>query len=451
MVAESCVDRERRDFLERLDILGAQYAAARGPLSIDEKIRLIKVLNLLAIKYEYVNRFTYVTARPLGFLLDANNSCQLGCEACVHTFDSEFAKKFFNVPRKGVMKRDVHDRIMDEAGIYSFLASYYNKSESLLKKNIHEFLLAASKRRIYTRISSNLSFPKLDADSIVLSGLNMLDVSVDGATQATYERYRRGGNIDWVFENVRQLVAARKRHSRTTPVIRWKFLTFEHNIHEAEEAFRRAVDLEFDEISFSMPYPGPTVVPTPHPAYTPDGTATIHTLNTSLQESWVFETENGDISEAVDAALSEKFVERYDRLKSAHGSGFDERAPGRDHCDWLHYNTAFDAHGVIRPCCEGDYKDRGGFDFSDLRRDEDFLNTPRYVVARKFAMGERALSQGADQIGCFGCKYRPGPEANLGGVDGWLQFFGNRISEDLLTNDPLVALSQWSKHNHEGV
>ena len=46
---------------------------------------------------------------------------------------------------------------------------------------------------IDTLISSNLSIPRLDAEAIVASGLQTLMVAADGATQAPYERYRRGG------------------------------------------------------------------------------------------------------------------------------------------------------------------------------------------------------------------------------------------------------------------
>ena len=110
----------------------------------------------------------------------------------------------------------------------------------------------------------------------------------------------------------------------------------------------------------------------------------------------------------------------------------------RTYCDWLHYNVALDAHGVIRPCREGDYKGSGGFDFGNITSDSDFFNTKRYTIARKFALGERTLSKGPDQLGCFGCKYRPGPETNLGAADGWLNMFGNGISADYLVGDPVI-------------
>ena len=215
-------------------------------------------------------------------------------------------------------------------GIYSFSASYYNKSESLLNKNLTGFLIEASKRRIYTRISSNLSFQKLDVDAFVLSGLNLLDVSVDGATQTTYEKYRRGGNIEWVFDNVRKLVAAKKRLSSKTPFIRRKYWTFEHNVHEAEDALQIAEDLEVDEIQYSMPYPGPTTAPAPHPKFTPDGKLTAHRLNSRPEDSWVFASENNDLADTVDGALSESWLQRYERLSVEHGADFDEQKPGQD-------------------------------------------------------------------------------------------------------------------------
>ena len=63
-------------------------------------------------------------------------------------------------------------------------------------------------------ISSNLNcFREGFARQIVTSGLDTLPVALDGASQQTYEQYRRGGDFELAVGNVRE-IAAEKQAAR---------------------------------------------------------------------------------------------------------------------------------------------------------------------------------------------------------------------------------------------
>ena len=115
-----------------------------------------------------------------------------------------------------------------------------------------------SDRRIQTLVSSNLSIEQEHlGEEIVASGLRRLIVSLDGASQGTYQKYRQGGNIELVFNNIQQIILAKKLSGQKSPIIEWQYLVFKHNEHEIPLAYKMARELGVDRIvcrSANFPY-----------------------------------------------------------------------------------------------------------------------------------------------------------------------------------------------------
>jgi hypothetical protein len=79
-------------------------------------------------------------------------------------------------------------------------------------------------------------------------------LSIDGASQAVYERFRKKGSLELVCDNIRKLVAARQRLGKRTPVISWQFLAFRHNWQEIPLALDLARELGVDEFRLAAPF-----------------------------------------------------------------------------------------------------------------------------------------------------------------------------------------------------
>ena len=105
-----------------------------------------------------------------------------------------------------------------------------------------------------TSISTNMSIPRFDAEAYVMSGLDFMILSIDGATQDTYARYRRNGDLRVVFRNIEALVKARARMRKRTPVICWQYLAFTHNVHEVKAAVKICRDLGIDQFKVARPF-----------------------------------------------------------------------------------------------------------------------------------------------------------------------------------------------------
>lgn len=105
-----------------------------------------------------------------------------------------------------------------------------------------------------TSISTNMSVPRFDADAYVASGLDYMVLSIDGATQENYARYRQNGDLQLVYRNIQELVKSKIIMRRRTPVICWQYLAFTHNVHEAPLAAKIARDLGVDEFKIARPF-----------------------------------------------------------------------------------------------------------------------------------------------------------------------------------------------------
>jgi wyosine [tRNA(Phe)-imidazoG37] synthetase (radical SAM superfamily) len=80
------------------------------------------------------------------------------------------------------------------------------------------------------------------------SGLDVLRLSIDGARQASYEKYRVGGNLRQALDLMRQI---RDERHRTPSRLRveWKYLLFEWN--DSDDEIREAAKLS-DELEVRL-------------------------------------------------------------------------------------------------------------------------------------------------------------------------------------------------------
>jgi MoaA/NifB/PqqE/SkfB family radical SAM enzyme len=195
--------------------------------------------------YERRFRRSRIRARPLKLVFDPTNVCQLRCPLCPTGLQIHDRKN-------GHARFEMLERLLDQVGDYVFFMDFFNWGEPLLNTHVEDFIQLASSRKIVCAISTNLSLP-LTNDRIrrlVTCGLHEIIVSVDGASNETYEVYRKGGRFELVCENMRRLVREKRQLGRTTPVITWQFLVFRFNEHEIETAKAMAAEIGVDRIVF---------------------------------------------------------------------------------------------------------------------------------------------------------------------------------------------------------
>lgn len=185
---------------------------------------VLKLRVNMALKRRRVNNY------PVQAYVEPTLFCNLRCPACPTGLQ-------LGLRPSTTMKWELFKSAIDEIGDYVFELIMYNWGEPLLHKQTPEMIRYAKGKKLSVTLSSNLSLRLTDdyVERLVTSGLDRLEVSLDGTTEDAYSKYRRRGEFDLVRENMLRLQAAKKRLGLKTPVIEWKFLVFRHNEHQLPE------------------------------------------------------------------------------------------------------------------------------------------------------------------------------------------------------------------------
>lgn len=400
-------DAFRSKLFERL-------AAAYGD-DLFAKLLAVKLSNLAVAQHHYRRRHADLVARPVQLTVDPTNACQLACPGCVHTANPE-RRELFDWPRLA-MPASVHDAFLERTGPFAFSTLLYNYGEPLLHKDFPEFVRSAKRFLLFTHTSTNLSMPLPDTDALVASGLDRIVCSIDGATQDVYARYRRSGNLEMVLDNVRRLVAARKRSGRRTPYLVWQFLTFRHNAHQVRDAIRTARALGVDEAHIETPFG------------VEHDDADIQAVTVRERGRHVFARWDGNWCskrerrgvETAAPAIEREFARSWEERFDDETGGAEEPTRGAaPTCDWLYQNVTLDGARRVLPCCMAPEKTdkplvfaRFGLDDGD--RLPNPANTPMAFRAR-LAFGDRADYDAraqdlpaAEKPFCAECREKPPP------------------------------------------
>ena len=231
--------------LRNLIVSNPRYSAIREfllPPGCQGARRTIKKLfNLYLARLEEMRGRIQLRSYPIKLTLEATNVCNLRCPAC-YTGVGDLGR-----PRSS-MSLELYRKVLAELGDYLFEIEFCNWGEPLLSKYICTMIKEAAERGISTTIASNFSIPfdAEKAERLVSAGLTVLGVSIDGARQESYEKYRVKGNLETVLRNCRLVADAKKKLRSKTPQLVWSFHVFEHNVGDIELAKAMAKELEMD-------------------------------------------------------------------------------------------------------------------------------------------------------------------------------------------------------------
>lgn len=205
--------------------------------------------NLLRGYYECQRGATTLKSRPVKLIFDPTNACQLACPLC---------PTGLGMIDRGRGHADIRlfEQLMEQVGDYLFLVDFYNWGDPLLNRRLEDFIRIASRHRVMSTVSSNLSLRLSDEriERLLTSGVNEILISLDGASRETHTRYRRNSDFDLICSNIRRLVQARVRLGQTEPLLTWQFVVFAFNEHEIERAQAMAVAFGVDRIIFRPPF-----------------------------------------------------------------------------------------------------------------------------------------------------------------------------------------------------
>ncbi len=223
-------------------------AAVKDGLEFSRKLNRLRIQNVLS-NYQSFKRAQKTLSPhhpglPFSISIEPTTSCNLRCPECPSGLRS------FSRPT-GMLQPETFRKIVDELHEYLVYIILYFQGEPYLNPDFIAYIRYACAKKIYTATSTNAHYLTQEmACETVDSGLSRIIVSLDGTDQATYEKYRIGGNLEKVISGIENLVAARIALKRKNPFIILQFLLFEHNIHQIREAKALPKKLGVDKIEF---------------------------------------------------------------------------------------------------------------------------------------------------------------------------------------------------------
>ena len=204
--------------------------------------------NFLQAKYDAFTGAAQVSSKPYYAMVDPCDICQLRCPTCPTGIENEGRRlKILDDTHyrsdRSRLSPELFDAFIDEMGEYLFIIDFHSWGEPLLNEHTPSFIRKAKAYDIETSIHTNLSLKLSDQriEEILTSGLDNVLASVDGFSQEAYEKFRVGGNVELVKENLIRAAQMRDKLGLKT-AIAYKYLVFSWNEHEAADAQKFAAD-----------------------------------------------------------------------------------------------------------------------------------------------------------------------------------------------------------------
>ena len=190
-----------------------------------------------------ITKKNFVLGYPFMLMLEPTNICNLRCPLCITGSDQMTREN-------GIMDLENFKKLMNEIGDYLVHITLWSQGEPFVNRHFSEMVSFAKKKGIKTMTSTNGHFLSENADKIVNSGLDVLIIAMDGASQETYEKYRVNGNFEKVYDGMRAVTEAKVKLKSKTPAIELQFIVMKHNEHEIDSIRRLAHECGAQTISF---------------------------------------------------------------------------------------------------------------------------------------------------------------------------------------------------------
>lgn len=217
-------------------------------ISLASKLTRKRISNAWKIWFSYHQSIrkgrSVISGLPLSMAIEPTTTCNLRCPECPSGLRS------FSRPTG---RLDVNDftKIIEEVKDHLLYLTFYFQGEPYLHPKFLDMVRIASEHHIYTTTSTNAHFlEEENAQKTIRSGLNRLIISIDGASQNSYESYRKEGNLEKVLQGTRNILKWRKELKSTSPKVVWQFLVVKPNEHEIPKIKQLAKEYGVDKVAF---------------------------------------------------------------------------------------------------------------------------------------------------------------------------------------------------------
>jgi len=192
--------------------------------------------------------------RSLTVLVDVSNKCNIRCRMCYFAYDSLFQRKAI------YMAPESFAQLADELFPLAHTVYLSAGSEPLTSPYFVELLAIAARYDVpdLKFLTNGLLLRPEIAEAILESRVTQVHFSTEGATKATYERIRAGGEFERFTENIRHLATRKRELGSDRPILQFNVTLMRSNLGELERFVELAEELGVERIACRhvMPYEG---------------------------------------------------------------------------------------------------------------------------------------------------------------------------------------------------
>jgi hypothetical protein len=192
-------------------------------------------------------------ALPSRLYIECTAACNISCAQACCAPETGITR----TRKAGMLDFELFRRVIDEAGPSLGRVDFFNYGETFLHKRAIEMCEYIKSRfpHIYLYTSTNgLAFTEEQARRLIRSGIDEVTFSIDGATPASYAKYRQRGDFEKAIRNLRFAVEEKHAGGRDVPFINWRYILFTHNDSDEEMdlARRTATEIGVDRLSWEL-------------------------------------------------------------------------------------------------------------------------------------------------------------------------------------------------------
>lgn len=185
---------------------------------------------------------------PKSYIIEVTNICNQRCAMCPWYSLMKRKTEMMSYDRFAL----IFEKIKDHAEAISF----YLMGEPFLNTEIFKMITLCKKHGVRTHISSNGMLVGAVIDKILDSGLDSLQITLDGFSAESHEKYRVGSNFEIVKEGIRKIAEERKKRGSAFPTLTIQTLIFKFNEKEIPEIEKFARECGIDHFSLKAPNMG---------------------------------------------------------------------------------------------------------------------------------------------------------------------------------------------------
>ena len=194
-----------------------------------------------------------VAALPSRLYIECTAACNISCDQACCAPETGITR----TRQAGMLDFELFRRVVDEAGPSLVRIDFFNYGEAFLHKRAIEMCEYIKSRfpHVYLYTSTNgLAFNEEQVRRLVRSGIDEVTFSIDGATPASYVKYRKRGDFDKAIRHMRAAIDEKRSLGRDIPFINWRYILFTHNDSDEEMNLARSMAAEFgvDRLSWEL-------------------------------------------------------------------------------------------------------------------------------------------------------------------------------------------------------